>query len=255
MKAIESVAIPAAAKGRRTAGRWFYVSVTLLIILLNVVSFAPSIIDGSTRTVSLPFNFIDLAHTLVSMAWLLVFLAQVILIATGRPAVHRRLGVLGVLLSAVFMVVTWFTLVEGARRGFDLSGDLIPRGTSVDPGTFLAPASALVPIGVLIGVAVWYRQRPAVHKRLMMLAILASTGAPIAHLIGHWPALQPYPVINPVSNMLILALLPIHDLVSERRVHPASLWGAVGVMVFLTGFFVAVAQTAAWREFAAWTIR
>ena len=255
MKAIESVAIPAAAKSRRRAGRWFYVSVTLLIILLNVVSFAPSIIDGSTRTVSLPLNFLDLAHTLVSVAWLLVFLSQVVLIATGRPAAHRRLGILGVLLSAVFIVVTWFTLVEGARRGFDLSGDLIPRGTSVDPGTFLAPASALVPIGVLIGVAVWYRQRPAVHKRLMMLAILTSTGAPIAHLVGHWPVLQPYPVINPISNMLILALLPIHDLVSERRIHPASLWGAVGVMVWLTGFFVVVAQTAAWREFAAWVIR
>ena len=109
MKAIESVANPAAAKSRRTAGRWFYVSVTLLVILLNVVLFAPSIIDGSTRTVSLPLNSIDLAHTLVSVAWLLVFLAQVILIATGRPAVHRRLGILGVLLSAVFIVVTWFT--------------------------------------------------------------------------------------------------------------------------------------------------
>ncbi len=54
-------------KSRRTSGRWFYVSVTLLIILLSVVSFAPSIIDGSTRTVSLPLNFIDLAHTLVSV--------------------------------------------------------------------------------------------------------------------------------------------------------------------------------------------
>ena len=255
MKAIESVAIPVTAKSRGIAGRWFYVSVTLLIVLLNVVSFAPSIIDGSTRTVSLPLNFIDFAHTLVSVAWLLVFPAQAILIATERPDVHRRVGILGVLLSALFIVVTWFALVEGARRGFDLSGDLIPRGTSVDPGTFLAPANTLVPIGVLIGLAVWYRKRPAVHKRLMMLAILASTGAPIAHLVGHWPALQHYPVINPVSNILMLAVLPIHDMASERRIHPASLWGAVGVMVWVTGFFVLVAQTSEWREFAAWIIR
>jgi len=42
---------------------------------------------------------------------------------------------------------------------------------------------------------------------------------------------------------------------SERRIHPASLWGAVGVMVWVTGFFVLVAQTSAWREFAAWIIR
>ena len=140
-------------------------SVTLLVILLNVVSFAPSLVEPSGRTVPLPLASIDLIHALVSVAWLLVFLAQVTLIAAGQPALHRRLGVIGVLLSAAFMVGTWFTLVEGARRGFDLSGDLVPRGTSLDPGAFLAPANVLVPIEILIAAAVWYRQRPALHKR------------------------------------------------------------------------------------------
>ena len=189
------------AKSRRTAGRWFYVIVILLVLLLNIVSFVPSIIDASTRTVPLPLTSIDLAHAFVSAAWLLAVLAQVTLVAAGRPSVHRRLGIVGVLLSATLIVVTWFMLVEGARRGFDLSGDLVPRGTVVDPGTFLAPANALGVIGVLIGIAVWYRQRPAVHKRLMMLAILTSTGAPIAHMVGHWPALRPYPVINPIVGV------------------------------------------------------
>ena len=54
-----------------------------------------------------------------------------------------------VLLSAAFIVVTWLVLVEGARRGFDLSGDLVPRGTSVDPSTFLAPSGALIPSELL----------------------------------------------------------------------------------------------------------
>ena len=192
----ESGADPAGARSRSTAGRWFYVSVTLLVIVLNIVAFSPSIVDVSTRTVPLPLTSIDLTHSLVSVAWLLVFLAQVTLVATGRPAVHRRLGVFGVLLSVAFIVVTWFILVEGARRGFDLSGDLVPRGTSVDPGTFLAPAGALVPLGAVVGAAVWYRQRPAVHKRLMMLALLTSTGAPIAHVVGHWPAFGPYALIR-----------------------------------------------------------
>lgn len=245
----------ATAMSRRTAGRWFYVSVILLVILLNVVSFIPSIINASTRTVPLPMTSIDLAHALVSAAWLLVVLAQVTLVAAGRPSVHRRLGVVGVLLSATLIVVTWFMLVAGARRGFDLSGDLVPRGTVVDPATFLAPANALVVIGVLIGLAVWYRQRPAVHKRLMMLAILTSTGAPIAHLVGHWPALRPYPVINPIIDSLLLCLPAIHDRVSERRIHPASLWGAIGVFAWLTLFFTVIAPTSAWRDFAAWIVQ
>jgi len=234
---------------------WFYVSVTLLVILVNLLSFVPSLVDGSTRTVELPLASVALTHAVVSVAWLLIFLAQVTLIAAGRPAFHRRLGVVGVLLSAAFIGVTWVALVEGARRGFDLSGDLVPRGASVQPSTFLAPANALVPIGVLVGAAVWYRQHPAVHKRLMLLAILTSTGAPIAHLVGHWPALRAYPVINPISSLLLLSLLAIHDRVSERRIHPVSLWGSISVFAWLTVFFIVIVPTSAWENFAAWSVR
>jgi hypothetical protein len=249
-----SEAVPAAARSRPTAGRWFYVSVALMVLFLNVVSFVPSIIDASTRTVPLPLTSIDLAHTVVSVTWLLAFLVQVTLVPAGRLDVHRRLGIISVLLSAAFIVVTWFMLVEGARRGFDLSGDLIPRGTSVDPSTFLAPANALALIGVLIGAAVWYRQRPAVHKRLMMFALLTSTGAPIAHLVGHWAALRPYPVINIISGALLLCLPAIHDRMSQRRIHRVSLWGAIGSFVWVTGFFMVIAPTSVWHDFAVWIV-
>src|SRR5690349_11571 len=124
-----SKAVGAPATSRHPADRWFYVAVTSAMILLNLVSFAPAIIDPSERTVPLPMTSIDLTHALVSLVWLLVFMAQVALIPAGRRAAHRRLGVLGVLLSAALVVVTWFMLVEGARRGYDLSGDLVPRGT------------------------------------------------------------------------------------------------------------------------------
>ncbi len=182
--------VSTAGTSRRPSDRWFYVGVTSSVILLNLMSFGPSIIHPSARTVPLPLTSIDLAHVLVSVAWLLVFLAQVTLVAAGRTAVHRRMGIAGVLLSAAFIVVTWFMLVEGARRGFDLGGDLVPRGTTVDPGTFLAPAEALVPFGVFVAAAVWCRRRPAVHKRLMMLAMWTTTGAPVAHLMGHFPAFR-----------------------------------------------------------------
>jgi hypothetical protein len=157
----------------------------------------------------------------VSVTWLLVFLAQVILVAAGRVTVHRQLGVLGVLLSAAFTVVTWLVLVEGARRGFDLSGDLVPRGTSTDPGTFLAPSGSLIPFAAFVAAAVWYRKRPVLHKRLMMLALLTSTGAPIAHVVGHWPAFAPFAL---AGGTLLFFLPAIRDRVCERRMHPVSLW-------------------------------
>jgi len=93
-------------KSRSAADRWFYVIVTMFVILVNVVAFSPSLLNPSTRTVPLPLASLDLAHGPVSVTWLLVFLAQVTLVAAGRVTVHRQLGVLGVLLSAAFIVVT-----------------------------------------------------------------------------------------------------------------------------------------------------
>lgn len=248
---------PVATKSRRRRGRRAYVIFVLLVILLNLVSFGPAIIDPSTRTVPLPLTSLVLVHTIVSVAWLFVVLVQVTLVATGRSAVHRRLGVIAVLLTAAFIVLAWFATVEEARRGFDLSGDLVPRGTSADPATILAPVNTLLLLAILIGAAVWYRHRPAVHKRLMMLAILGlSTGAPIAHLIGHWPLLQRHAgIIGPGSAVILLSVLAIHDRMSQGRIHPVSLWGGVGVFAWLVLFFVVIAPTSAWRDFAMWVVQ
>lgn len=238
-------------KRRSAADRWFYVILTIFVILVNLVAFSPSLLNPSTRTVPLPLASLDLAHVFVSVTWLLVFLAQVTLVAAGQVSVHRQLGVLGVLLSAVFTVVTWLVLVEGARRGFDLSGDLVPRGTSTDPATFLAASGSLIPFAAFVAAAVWYRKRPALHKRLMMLALLTSTGAPIAHVVGHWPAVASYAL---AGGTLLFFLPAIRDRVRERRIHPVSLWGAVFSLLWTSSFIGVFAQTVVWRNFAEWVV-
>jgi len=239
-------------KNRSNAHRWFYVIVTMFVILVNVVAFSPSLLNPSARTVPLPLTSLDLAHSLVSVTWLLVFLAQVTLVAAGQVTVHRQLGVLGVLLSAAFIVVTWLVLVEGARRGFDLSGDLVPHGTSIDPGTFLAPSGALIPFGAFVAAAVWYRQRPALHKRLMMLALLTSMGAPVAHVVGRWPAFGFYALTGGVFMFFLPA---IRDRVWEHRIHPVSLWGAIFSLLWTSMFLEVFPRTVVWRNFAEWVVR
>jgi hypothetical protein len=226
------------------------------VIVLNVAAFGPSLIDPSTRRVPLPLDSLSLAHALVSTAWLLVFLVQVTLVATGRTAMHRRLGVGGVFLSVALIAVTWFMVVEGARRGFDLSGDLTPGGRLLDAGAFLSVANTLVTFASFVAAGVWYRRRADVHKRLMTLAMLNTTGAPVAHLIGHWAALHPLAaLIAPGSSILLLSVLVIHDRLSEGRIHPVSLWGGVASFVWTLLFFVVIAPTALWGDFASWVVR
>ena len=241
---------------RQGIDRWFYVCVTLLSIGLNVVAFGPSLVVPAGRTMSLPLTALVATHATISAAWLLIFLAQAMLIATGRTAVHRRLGIAGVLLAVALVVTGPFVVIEEARRGFDLSGDLVPRGTSQDAGITLSLLFVFLLFGLLVAGAAWYRRRPEVHKRLMLLALVPLTNAPLAHLVGHWEALRPWAgVIFPGFNAVLLALLPIHDRLTRGRIHPVSLWGAILLFAWFPVFLGVVASTAAWRNFAEWLVR
>jgi hypothetical protein len=197
-------------------------------------------------------------HSLVSAAWLLLFLTQAILAATARTAVHRRVGVLGAVLAVVFVLLGCFTVIAEARRGFDMSGDISRFAT---PSTDRLAAVGLLlfffQFGILVGAALWYRDRPAVHKRLMLLALLgALSPTPLAHVMGYWFPLEPWAgIVFTITVLFFLSLSALHDKLVERRIHPVSIW--VPFMVLGSGliFNIAIAPSALWRRFAAWLIQ
>jgi hypothetical protein len=84
----------------------------------------------------------------------------------------------------------------------------------------------------LVGAAFYYRHRPSVHKRLMLLAVLGGlTPTPVARIIGHWLSSQPWAVlIFPVSFVAFTSLSAIYDRVSEGRIHPVSLCVPISVV-------------------------
>ena len=261
MAAQATVAVVPLAAGRsRRVDRWFYIGVALLMIVLNVVAFGPSIIDPSRRNVPLPLTPLVTAHAILSAAWLLLFLAQTTLVATARTAVHRRLGIYGAVLTAVFIVVGCFAVIAQARRGFDLSGDIgrLPAPPGADPAAAIVGLLFFfLTFAILVGVALTYRHRPTVHKRLMLLAVLGGlTPTPVAHVIGHWSVLQPWTgMIFPVSLLIFLSFSAIYDRVSEGRIHPVSLW--VGLLVFVWNalFNVVIVPSSAWNQFSMWVIQ
>jgi hypothetical protein len=75
---------------------------------------------------------------------------------------------------------------------------------------------------VLFGAALWYRHRPSVHKRLMLLAVLSGlTATPVAHVIGHWSVLHAWTgLIFLASSLIFLSFSAIYDRLSEGRIHP-----------------------------------
>src|SRR4030095_3656772 len=227
-----ATAVSAPSGRRQRVDRCFYISVAMLTILLNIAAFAPSIVEPSGRRVPLPLTPLVTVHAIVASAWLLLFLMQATLVATGRPSVHRRVGGGGMVLAAAFIIVGCLTTIEDARRGFDLSGDLrrlAPPDIQPDAGALLAPTGFLLLFGVLVAAAFCCRRRPAIHKRLMLFAMLgALTTTPLVHVIGHWPAL-----LARRGGVLLAATIvfwsasAVHDRVAEGRIHPVSLWTPV----------------------------
>ena len=171
----------------RVSGGWFYSGMAIAAILTSIAGFTPSLISTAGRNA--PVTSMAAAHGVISSAWLLVFLAQTMLIRTGRITAHRSLGTASAVLAAAMIALGYVTSIAMARRGFDLSGDLAVRP---DPLASLGfPLLDTLMFAVLFVAGVVYRRQPAIHKRLMLLAVAAALmPAPLAHLSGHSPFLR-----------------------------------------------------------------
>jgi hypothetical protein len=123
----------------------------------------------------------------------------------------------------------------------------------VPPLAFLAvPFFDMVVFTGLAGVGLWYRRRAAIHKRLLALATIALLGAPIARL-PFGAAVVGLPGVFALADLFIVACI-VYDLNSLRRVHPATVWGGLAI-VLSQPLRLAISGSGPWLAFAAWLTR
>lgn len=101
--------------------RWYFTGMAIVMLAVSVAGFLPAIVHPAGR--SAPLTLLAAAHGMVFFAWLLLFLAQSLLAATGRVQWHRRLGLSAVVLLVLMIPLGFLTTTAMVRRGFDLSGD------------------------------------------------------------------------------------------------------------------------------------
>jgi hypothetical protein len=185
-------------------------------------------------------------HGLVFTSWVLLFLAQTTLVAADRTDLHRRLGVGGAVLAALVLIVGTTTAILRVKGG----SAPIP---GVPPLAFLAvPLFDMVVFAILIGAGLSLRGNLDTHKRLMTLATISLMSAPIARLpIGVLKAGPP--AFFGLTDLFIVAML-IYDLVTRRRIHPATIWGGL-LIVASQPLRLMISGTPAWMAFAGWLTR
>jgi peptidoglycan/LPS O-acetylase OafA/YrhL len=107
-------------------------------------------------------------------SWVVLFVAQVWLVAGRCTRVHQRLGVWGGILAALVLLVGVLTAISAAALGLP---------PTPPPLEFLAiPLGDMLVFGILVGTALYFRRRMEIHKRLMLLASLTLLAPAIARI-------------------------------------------------------------------------
>jgi hypothetical protein len=109
---------------------------------------------------------------------------------------------------------------------------------------------------VFVAAALTFRRRPQIHKTMILFANIVLMPAPLAHLIGHVPALTKMPaptILVPIT--LLIGAAVAREFIVMRTVHRLT-WATAAVML-LSGPLRAgvVGPSATWHEFVRWLAR
>jgi hypothetical protein len=223
--------------------RFFYTGMTVAFVITVFAGFARTFFLRPYFETS-PLMPLLILHGIVFTSWLVLLLTQTTLVATNRTRLHRRLGVAGAVLAALMIFVGTTTALIRAK-GFQ-----VPPGFS-SPLVFLTiPLGDMLVFAILVGAAFYFRRRPDVHKRLMLLATIAILPAAVARLpVGFIERGGPF-VFFGLSDLFILPCL-IYDFATRGRPHRATILG--GLLVIASHpLRMIIGNTHAWLAFATW---
>ncbi|HEX3652137.1 MAG TPA: hypothetical protein VHU18_04860 [Rhizomicrobium sp.] len=205
----------------------------LFLVIVVFAGFAPSyylrgaVPDSITSFLDdppQPIRGLFLLHGALFSAWFLLQLGQSLLIGAGRLDLHRRMGVTALTLAPLLVLTSTLVVFYTVRNGFHDTKES-PLKLAAHPVFLLIWFSGFVAAGMLL------RRRPQWHKRLMLLASILMAQPAIARIT--W---LPYPDFLPSWWEWIIPLvvpLLVWDLVTLRRLHPATI---IGVTAFLVMF-------------------
>lgn len=217
--------------------RVFHTAIAVALLITAVVGFGPTYFLKGFNDHA-PLSPLLHIHGALSTLWLVLLIVQSGFIAARRVDLHKQLGIAAGLVAAAMIPVGVMTAIDGARRGVATPG--------LEPLVFMVfPIGALVMFMGFVGTALWYRRKPEIHRRLILLGTVSIMTPAIARL----PFAGRNPVFALALSLLFVLAAMIHDWVTRRRIHPLYVCGAV--IIFLSGpVRSAIGHTAAWQAFA-----
>jgi hypothetical protein len=214
--------------------RYFYFAMSLLVTAIVVSGFKRTINDNLFHP-ALPRPFMLWIHGSVFASWVIFFILQSALVRVHKVSWHRSIGWFGAGLATVMVPLGFTTAIIMGR--FDAM-----QLHYKDAYAFLSiPFYDMIAFGVCIGFAIYWRTKPDVHRRLILIASCGLMEAPF----GRFDYLFNNSLFFPCLDLLILFGVT-RDLLVDRRVHKVYLYA---LPLLIVGQSLAVYL---WRSDPSW---
>jgi len=209
--------------------KYFYFAMAVLIAFSVAIGFSFTVNDNLFHPVhpAIARPPILYAHGALFVAWIAFFLFQTSLVRSRNVQLHRRSGWWGLGLGIAMIFVGVATAI--IMRKYRLAHD-----HTETPAFLSIPFNDLSEFAVAFALAIAWRRNREFHRRLMLLATIALTGAAFARF--------PLPIMSNswywytfTDGLLLICVL--RDLWITGRVHPVFLYG---LPLFLIGEYSAV---------------
>ena len=162
----------------RDRAKYFYAGAAILLLVLTVIGFRHFFFHGGAypgRPLTPPIRGRLIQHGVAMSAWIILLIVQPLLIVNNKYKVHMTLGKIGVVLAVCIVFL-------GCRVAVGAAGVNPPdeKIWGLVPKQFLAiPLMAIVLFAGFVLVGVWNRNRPEIHKPMMLFATLTAVAAAI----------------------------------------------------------------------------
>jgi hypothetical protein len=249
MTAIQALAIT---RPRVDSSRIFYIGSAALAILLTLIGFHHFFFEGSAypgRPITPPIRGLVITHGVSMTAWLVVCIVQPILIALGKRRAHMSLGRIGAVVALVALLFGLALAVQSAKVSPPDN-----RIWGMAPTEFMAvPFFGVLFFATFVGLGLWFRRRPAIHKPMMVLATYASLSAAVSRIdwlnslyLGtffEW-LLGPFFITQVICFLLIAAQYALTRSIDR--------WFTIGAISLTAAYALVMrlAETGAWERFA-----
>lgn len=222
---------------------WFYTLMGSVVLAAVVLGF------GRTYVMPLARGAFDApaavhAHGIFATAWVLLFIAQPLLVRWRRLPWHRKLGRAGLPLAVAVVITMIPAGFHQATR--EASAGAGPTGISTFLGVF---TSGALFVGLVAAGIAARRDREA-HARWLLLATLVVAWPAWFRLRYYFPDV-PRPDIwfAIVLAYVWIVIAMVRDRVTRGAVHPVLAWGGLAVIAEQS-FEVAAFDSPWWRATA-----